>query len=303
MKTKSRKVGLLFLSLFLVAATVGCPAPVDELGGLTSAELEERIITALRAVETVQFEQETINKSMDKEIEGVVIRSWTQSTAAAVDIVNKRSKATTTLVHRGRWGVSEQETIGYFVDGVYYSKRIEPGIPAQWMKWEGPWNPMTLPTEMIIQWLNMSELELLGTEKIRGINCFVVSVVPDFEMFLQEQMRQLEETKQAFPDMVEELPSPEDMETMIRDLLGNLTFKLWVCKETFLPAREHQKWTGVDTLGDLEVIAVKDTTAYFVYNQPVTIDLPPEAAHAVRREEFFELDQPVMPPEPSPAVP
>ncbi|MCL0037135.1 hypothetical protein M1O14_01540 [Dehalococcoidia bacterium] len=67
----------------------------------------------------------------------------------------------------------------------------------------------------------------------------------------------------------------------MRDRLRDLTFKLWVCKDTFLLAREHLKWTGVDTFGDLEVIGVKDTTAYFVYNQPVTIDLPPEAADAI----------------------
>ncbi len=269
---------------------------------MTSAELEERIIDALPAVETVQFEQKTVHKFMDKVAGEVVDRRTTSTTIGVIDMVRKRSTATSTWVSSWREAVvSEGEARGYFVDGVYYSKRSEPEMPAQWIKWEGPWNPMTLPTEMIIRWLNMSELELLGTEKVRGFNCFVVSVVPDMEMFFQEQMRKLQETRHAFPEAVEELPSPQELEAMIRDKLRDLTFKLWVCKDTFLPVREHQKWTGVDTFGDLEVIGVMDTTTYFVYNQPVTIDLPPEAAYAVCREEFF--DQPVMPPEPPPAIP
>ena len=306
MKTKARKVGLLFLSLFLVVAIVGCPAPVDEVGGLTAAELADSTIEALRAVETVQFETEMINKRkyMD-EVANIVMAA---STAGAVDMVNNRMKVihTTTIpfrqeaVPQGAVVSIAHLTAHYFVDGMSYIKTTTetPGLEpqVQWRKQEVPWDAMPLPTELMILWLNISEVELLGTEKIRGIDCFPIGLLPDAEMYWQEMMRRMQEME-LDPQIAEEVPCREDFEHALRDM----TIKLWVAKDTFLPVKEHQRWTGVTIFEGSEMIGVMEKTTYFDYNQPVTIELPPEAADAITFEEF--RDKPVMPPEPPPGIP
>jgi hypothetical protein len=106
--------------------TVACPAPADEFGGLTSAELAKRMIDALQVVETVRLESEMRCewKQMDKLTAEIVKEIFGTGSATRVyDMVNKRmreiTRTTGRVAHKGIVSHIDDVRVRYFVDGFH----------------------------------------------------------------------------------------------------------------------------------------------------------------------------------------
>jgi len=169
--------------------------------------------------------------------------------------------------------MGEMVTRMYYVNQkVYMCIEVPPGAPPSWMKVKVPledWNNMFAPIdEPLSVMLENSEIKYLGTERIDGTDCYVISIKPDVK---------------ALTSYLESIMGPEFSESMIQmgmnltEALKNLNIKMWVTKQDFLIKKQEITMTLTIMNMDIQITASMLITDY---NKPVTITLPPEAYQA-----------------------
>ena len=282
MKKGVRKTGLLLLSLslLLVAALTGCTGGVD---GLTPEELVQNVVEASEGIETVQYEMSMTMDTTGNAAGEQIDMSITSSGGGVIDILNEKMQMTMTSRFPEGEGMpsGDMEVQMYFIDGMLYIKNSMEGVPDCWTKGEMPWGFQPVPTEQLVQLLKASEVEIVGKEEVKGIDCFIVAVVPDVNKLMEIMAQQ----GGLPPEMMEAMTGMEDM---FRDV----TITQWIARDTFLPVKEHTQMTMVMTSentttpvpegGEFEMSMTMDMTAYYSnYNEVVSIVLPDGAAEAV----------------------
>jgi hypothetical protein len=93
------------------------------------------------------------------------------------------------------------------------------------------------------------------------------------------------------PDMTD---MPEDCEDYLDEMFDSFTEKLWVAKDSYLPMKVEVEVTMEFTAEEMgspdegEVAAdLFMSMLIFNYNQPVSIELPPEAENAIDIMDFL----------------
>ena len=170
--------------------------------------------------------------------------------------------------------------MSYVVDDVLYAKTSAPGQSERWSSQrllQQTWEDLNqLGSE--IGTLRTAQIELLGSDRLRGVDCYVLKVIPDTNN-LRQSLAQL-------PGL-EELPA--DAQTELDDLIQEFSTKVWVAKATFYLLRDETEITIVldsDALnlsGTQQIDVTLDTetrTDFTDYNQPLSIELPPEVSGA-----------------------
>jgi hypothetical protein len=128
--------------------------------------------------------------------------------------------------------------------------------------------------------LEVVQVKVIGSEKIRGVDCYVLQLTPDMEQLWQLAMQQSGATGETLPDVGEEF---------LQEVFKNFSIKQWVAKDTyFLTKAEIYMAMELtpEALGypEEEGLVTMDITMDLLaynYNQPVSIELPPEAEEAV----------------------
>jgi len=306
MKRWGRKTGVLLLSvaLLLVVGVTAWPSSVNEID-LTPAELVARVVAAHQGIESFQCEM-----SMSLHMVNMVGRprallwddmSMSGTRIGVFDLLNERMRRTETRQVHVPLAIKQcqppvlkvvnhRKEVMYFIDGRLYTLHMIPEFPvgvepvpvdqpvpvvlrrAVWE--EMRWNLLPVPVDQFVQLLKAAEVELQGTEVVRGIDSFVISLVPDMEKLWETAARKKETQPQV----------------MQRGEFREVSITLWICKDTFLPVREYMRWTW-----DYDWTTTTETTTYYhSFNEPVSIVLPPEAADGVKRrpppltiEDFF----------------
>ena len=178
----------------------------------------------------------------------------------------------------------------YLVDNTFYMMMDIPlmGPEPTWMKFEMPgempgvyWDPTDL-MELQTEFLEALEFEVTGSEIVSGVDCYVMEVTADIGQLWELVMQQVEETGMGMEDILEEF------EEMLGDIIRDYSMKMWIAKDTsFLIKTEIElameltpEIMGVpDEEGEMAIDMVM-TMLMYDYNQPVSIELPPEAEDA-----------------------
>jgi hypothetical protein len=180
----------------------------------------------------------------------------------------------------------------YIIGDTAYTKMDFFGFDPSWVKYEVTdkvWYEMSQMVELLepyVDLLEAAQVRVTGIEKVAGVDCYVLELVPDIDQLWQLAMQQTEVTDMGMPALTEELLSE-----MFRDF----SVWQWVSTETFLITRVMIDMTMELTPEDMGFpdetgVLGLDIVMYLLvdeYNQPVSIELPPGAENAVEVEEGF----------------
>jgi hypothetical protein len=169
----------------------------------------------------------------------------------------------------------------YLIGGMVYMLMEIPEMEPMWIKSEMPegyWEEMS-QVQTQIELLEVAQVEVIGSERIGGIDCYVLQVTPDLEQLWQMVMQQAEMAGEM-PDVTGEL---------LQEMFRSFSVEQWVAKDTYFLAKveidmameltpEAMGFPGEEGIMTMD-IAMSILT--YNYNQPVSIVLPPEAEEAI----------------------
>lgn len=260
----------------------------SSLTGCVSVEtVVQRVVQSLHEVDTYQYDMNiTVNVAgvVDNE-EGEVTVSIDSS--GTVDNVNRRMWTEMELAMHMTLPEEEEMVVGmemYLIGNDAYMLIEAEDETLPWVKERmpvGSWSEMA-KVDSDVALLETAEVTLIGSEKIRGIDCHVLQMVPDeeklFEMISQEASIQ----GGQLPILTEEL---------FEELIKNALVKQWVGKDTFFPAKMEvvmEAEVTPDVFGDggegTLTVKLTMTSFTFNYNKSVNIELPTEAEGAISWE-------------------
>jgi hypothetical protein len=305
-----RKILALFLVLVMAITFVACDG--EDLP--SAEEIIEGMNQAVADVRTGEFDME-MTMDVDAKVEGESGNANMEMDASGViDIENSQAQMAMTM-HEEATGEEDMdmEAEVYLVDNTLYFLTDALGMMTDafgmgptWMKLdisemeglpEGYWEQADLlePQEELLEFqpelLEALEIEVTGSERVDGIDCYVLESNPDMERLWQIVMEMYKTTELEMPDMTD---MPEDFEDYLDEMFDSFTEKLWVAKDSYLPMKVEVEVTMEFTAEEMgspdegEVAAdLFMSMLIFNYNQPVSIELPPEAENAIDIMDFL----------------
>jgi hypothetical protein len=240
------------------------------------------MVEALEEVETYQFDISiSLETTSAREGEPSVVSSFTATGRGTVDNLHREIwlELTTTMPLLGEPASLTTET--YIVAETLYTRVSLPETPGAWIKqsisdfpqWWQQNNELDLRRGL----LQDSLMKRLPDEEVQGIDSYVLGVTPDIQKMWQFIQRQ------------GEIPTGAVSPQQLREMFKEMSMKAWIAKDTYLPLRfETQARTEMSAqiipefppeMGKLEM-STRSEMQLYNYNQPVSIELPPEAREA-----------------------
>ena len=278
-----KKILTVSLALVMVLSFAACAEEDGEEGGLPSAqEIVDGVIESLDDIRTYKFDMD-MTMDMAGEAEGEAFEAaMVMDGSGTLDLENRqmRMDMTISMAIPGEPEMDMGMEMYLIGDMVYILMEI-PEMEPMWIKSEMPegyWEEMS-QVEPQIELLEVAQVEVIGSEKVGGIDCYVLEVTPDLEQLWQIVMQQAEMAGEM-PDITEEL---------LQEMFRSFSVKQWVTKDTYFLAKvemdmaveltpEAMGFPGEEGVFTMDI--AMNLLAYN-YNQPVSIELPPEAEEAV----------------------
>ena len=286
----TNKVFMLLLALVLVSTLAGCSGGTNEM---TAEQIRDAVIKASDDIKTVRMDTGTQgNGTLDMRIEGTDYRITVLqmgNTTTENDLVNDkmhmlsqtRSKLESQpeLQNLGNESqITDMTVESYLIDNVMYTKSYGAETTTTWTE-QRLTEESRETFNQLAQEMNMLEsapVELLGSEQLDGIDCYVLRVTPDVGEMYQTMMQNLSGAGKWLFRIF-------DFKEMIR----NASMTMLVAKDTFFVMRDEMKMTLVMNpesmhlpLGDINMEMKMDyeiVTKDYDHNKPVTITSPTEA--------------------------
>ena len=271
-----KKILTISLALAMVLSLAACAKePLAQ-------EIVDGVIESLQDIKTYQFDMD-MTMDMAAEAEGEAVEmTMVMDSSGALDIENGQMRMDMTMSMAMPGLEMEMGMEMYLIGDMMYMFMEILGMEPMWVKSEmpeGTWEEMS-QTEAQIELLEAAEVEVIGTERIRGIDCYVLEVTPDMEQLWQMVMQQAELTGEPMPDVAEEF---------IQEMFRSFSVKQWVAKDTYFLTKAELDMAVELTpeamgLPEEEGVMTMDMTVNLLcydYNQPVSIELPPEAEAAI----------------------
>ncbi len=308
-----RKILALSLVLVMALSFVACDG--EDLP--SAQEIIDGSIQALDDVRTCEFDVEA-SMDVDAEVEGESGNANMEMDASgALDIENYQMHMAMTM-HVAATGEEDMdmEAEAYLVDNTLYFLTDALGMMTDifgmgptWMKleisemgellemeelpeeyWEQA-DLLELQTELLefqTELLEALDIEVTGSERVDGIDCYVLESNPDMERLWQTFMEMYETMGLETTDI------PEDFEDYLDEMVRSLSIKQWIAKDTYFPMKveiEMNMEFNPEEMGYPEEegevsVDMSMTMLIFNYNQPVSIELPPEAEDAIDIMDF-----------------
>jgi hypothetical protein len=284
LKEKGRSF-LLILVLLAVLALVGCGSPETKV----SADKVVQDALAAQAGVTASHVEITVAATAQGTMNGSSLDAALDATVNGdIDWANKKMKANidANVDYNGlKIPVSAEM---YVVDNYTYTKINMVMMTDNWSKSVLPvdfWQTLD-NTQFINGILQSTEVGQLKEEKVGSVNCYVLQLKPDVAA-IQQMLSQQSSAEEGMPNM--------------EDIITNLSFKVWVAKDTsyvtkieivlsaHIPAgvlSETVNLGGLDmslTITDISLTITMEATEF---NQSVSIQLPDEAKNADEGEGF-----------------
>jgi len=281
-----KKIAAMSLALAMVLSFTTC----GEGAGLPSAqEIVDGATQALDNVRTYEFEIDmSLNATIESEDEPFEGTLATDS-SGVFDLANKQFRMDMDL----NWSATGDEEMDmemelYLIDSTGYVMVDTPETGPVWGKeelseadWEETVELLSLP-EPHIELLETAQVKVIGSETVGGIDCYVVEITPDMEQFWEIVMQQ------ATLGFAEELELPEITEEIFDAASYSFSMKQWFAKDTYFLTKVEMDMTleltpeamgYPEEQGEMTMDVTINILAYN-YNQPVSIELPPEAEEA-----------------------
>ncbi len=275
-----RKTLVLLLALLLLVIPLSVFVSCGSKAEITEEELKEKAAAASADVKSCWFSlSQTLHltgEGKEKKIDTTAQYDIT----GAVDLENQkmRLRMLMKLPEEARpQGMPETfEMEQYCLGDAIYTHANLPGMPSQWLKSKAPegyWE-MQKQAQSEVELLQSSEFKILGREKVGGTECWLVELKPD--------MQKLAELASASP--LAQLDAEH-----LRKTLKNVEVRQWYAVDTFLPLKGQFKLVMGGNSRDfgfpgeeLNLTMTMDLTYnYSKFNEPVELELPPEAEKAV----------------------
>ena len=270
-------------------------------GELPSAqEIVDAVIEAQDDIRTCEFEVDmTLDMSGEVEGEAVEMTIAMEYTGALdrdnremrIDLSTDTDMETPREPDEGELTMTtilagEVRMAMYHVGGMRYAMMGAAGEEPRWTMSEASeadWEEISegitliLQTEAQIELLKTAQVDVIRSERVKGVDCYVLKLTPD-----TEQLWQLANQQPLLSNMGVSAVGEDILQEMFR----SFSVKQWVTKDTYFLTR-----TEVDMALDLtpEALGVEEgqmtmdvTISMLAYNhnQPVTIVLPSEAEEA-----------------------
>lgn len=284
-----KKIVAMSLVLVVVLSFTACGEGAEEEAGLPSAqEIIDGVIEAQDDMRSYEFE---MDMAMDAsgEAEGETFEmTMVIVSSGALDLDNRQMRMNSAM-NVALPGEDEMEMAieAYLIDNMGYSLIDVPGTDPVWEKeevseadWEEVIEVLSLARPQV-ELLESAEVEVIGSEKVQGVDCYVLRVTPD--------MAQLWETvmQQATLGFGGELGWPELTEELLDEAFYSFSVKQWIAKDTYFLTKVEidmaieltAEAMGVEE-GEVSIDSAM-TMLVYNYNQPVSIELPPEAEEAI----------------------
>ena len=278
-----KKVIVASLALVVTLSVASCSG--GEAGLPSAEEIIEGTVEALEHIRTYQFEAD-MTMSMTAEAEGETFKATIAiDMSGALDTDNEEMKADIDISME----VPEEDEIDmrmamYIVDDMMYASVETPllGDIPMWVKSEVPEGIMDQlgQVDSQVELLETAQVKVIGSEKVKGVDCYVLDLTPDMERLWELAMQQSQVSGEALPDIAK---------GFIGEMFSGFSVKYWIAKDTYFLAKAEidmaleltpEALGFPDEEGSLTMDIAMTLLAYD-YNQPVSIELPPEAEDAV----------------------
>lgn len=270
-------IAVISLVILLSFPLLGCQTAIVET--ITSPPSVEEIVgnavNYLTNITTLEFDVDLTVDIAGEENGETVDASMVSKITGAVNVISKDGKVemSVTIDSPGEATI-EADMDMYFVDDTMYTLMEIPtlGNISMWVKSDIPpeMHGQMTQVEDQVDLLRLSEVKLIGTETVAGKVCYVLELVPNPDALWEFVSQRMAATGVPVPTLEEE--------TIIRDIARNYSAKQWIAIDNFLlcKAEMDMEMTISDTTMDITMTLVISD-----YNQPVSIELPPEAENAI----------------------
>lgn len=162
----------------------------------------------------------------------------------------------------------------YVIGDWVYTKVEQSGMPPEMSGWVRQWSPgyleqQDIASQQVDLLTDFVDLKLLGTEVVNGIECYKLRATPDMGKIWSLAGSQL--------GMGELNADLEDVVEDVEDMITDFYVLEWIAKDTYFPVKFMM---GMTMTLEGESFDVTMTGLIHHINEPVTIELPPEAADA-----------------------
>jgi hypothetical protein len=277
-----RKIVAVSLLLSIVLSATACNG--DKLP--SAEEIVAAILDSEQNIETYRIDMD-MEANITVEAEGETIEMYASADYdGSIDVQNTEMEIVMdiNLMIPDLGEIEMAESI-YVVDDTMYIGLDMPALMggSTWMKTQMPeyvFDEMD-QVESLIALIKTAQITVLDSETINGVDCYVVEVIPDADQLWEYLSEQL----QTFGD---EMEMPDTMGELIRNMCDDLSVTYYIAKDTYFLMKSVIDMTFTLTAEDLgftdeEGSMTMDITAETVaydYNQPISIELPPEAENA-----------------------
>jgi hypothetical protein len=261
------------------------------LNGCGSKEItaEELLTNTISAMAKVNSYKVDLDMTMDVEVTGgenPMKMTMDANATGAMDVHNQKMQMNMDAdVEIPGTGTSKMNmTMSmemYMVDGWIYTKTTIPGAAEQWTKMESP-DAMSQnqAAQLMVLMQSSTASTLKGTEKVNGINCYILEIVPDMATLWQWLMSQQGSNLAGGVDL-----SQFDLSKVVTDS----GLKYWIAQNNYQIIKAE---TNIAMDMDAETIGVSTDEfdnmtmtmnmgmTFTDYDKAVTIELPAEALNA-----------------------
>ncbi len=270
-------IAVISLVILLSFPLLGCQTAIVET--ITSPpsveEIIENVVDYLADITTLEFDMDLAVDIAGEENGETVDASMVSKITGAVNVISRDGKVemSVTIDSPGEATIEANMDM-YFIDDTMYTLMEIPtlGNISMWVKSDIPpeMHGQMTQVEDQVDLLMLSEVKLIGTETVAGKVCYVLELVPDPDALWEFVSQKMGATGAPVPTLEEE--------TIIRDIARNYSVKQWIAIDNFLlcKAEMDMEMEISDTTMDITMTLVISD-----YNQPVAIELPPEAEDAI----------------------
>ncbi len=259
---------------------------------IDAQSIVEKVLNASQEIKTCTF---NMNMIINTSIE--CVDAWKEMRMKLdgvfnVDNVAKKMKAVIYITMEELGVGLEKTTMELYILGdKQYTNIKKTGAPSYWQVKElssSNWDNMHY-WKNHVDLLQKSEIRLLSTEKVNGIDCYAMQISPDRAEFLKMMLTE-QRLGQQFSE--EELAILTTALSRFFVSFMDLSAKEWIDRDTYLPRKTEMImdiYIGPDEFIELGLIVLAGyeftlgmsiNLAVESYNEPLSIILPPEAQDA-----------------------
>jgi hypothetical protein len=279
-----KKVVALFLVVVTILSFTACDGEGGDGAGLPSAqEIIDGVLEAAGDLTSQSFESSMSIEAVGEEEGELVEMALVMDFDGAMDLDSEEMRAEISM----SLDVTDEDAMEmamaiYVVDGMGYMMMDMPEMEPMWMKEEmgaADWEEMTAamtPVDSYLELLDAADVVVTGTERVKGIDCYVLELTPGLEQLWETTMQQTEVADMEMPSVAEDI---------LEEAFSDFSVKQWIAKDTYFMVKSEivismEVTPGLaDVMGD-DSMASMDITASFLsydHNQPISIVLPQEA--------------------------